>query len=107
MAIFYDVFYKFQIFITLKFNSSTQQNTKKLSLVVNNTAVGFWDWNITLELVECNSRWYEITGYNKVELAPFTLEKFGSLIHPDDALTVMQQLEKHISNEREIYAYMG
>lgn len=80
-----------------------QQNTKKLSLVINNTGIGFWDWNITSGFIECNPRWYEITGYDKAGLAPFTVEKFGSLLHPDDAPKVMLQLEKHINNEKEIY----
>lgn len=80
-------------------NKLVQQNANKLSLVINNTGVGFWDWEISTGTVECNPRWYEITGYSIEMLAPFTVEKFGSLLHPEDAPTVFTLLEQHLANE--------
>jgi len=84
-------------------NDKVQQNASKLSLVINNTGVGFWDWDLTTGLVECNPKWHEITGYNKEELAPFTVEKFAALLHPDDAANVQQKLTQHIADENKVY----
>ena len=83
--------------------SIPHRNTKKLSLVIDNTGVGFWDWDITSGIVECNPKWYEITGYDKADFAPFTVEKFGSLIHPNESHEVLKNLEKHVNNEQEVY----
>ena len=80
-----------------------QQNTKQLELVVNNTGVGFWDWDILSGSVDCNDRWFEITGYNKKEMAPFTVEKWSNLLHPDDAPKAMAIIEQHFNGEIEQY----
>jgi len=80
-----------------------QQYTTKLSLVINNTGVGVWDWDLASGLADCNSRWYEIIGYKQEELSPFTLEKFSALLHPDDEPYVHQQLDQHITDKRETY----
>ncbi len=86
-----------------KSHCDAQQNANKLSLVINNTSVGFWDWDLTSGLVECSQKWYEITGYNKTELMPFTIEIFSSLLHPDDASYVKQRLEQHVEDQKEVY----
>ncbi len=80
-------------------NLLVQQNANKLSLVINNTGVGFWDWELSTGLVDCNPSWYDITGYSVDMLAPFTVEKFGTLLHPDDAANVMTLLEQHLADE--------
>ncbi len=82
-----------------KSNLLVQQNANKLSLVINNTGVGFWDWDLSTGLVDCNPSWYDITGYSVDMLAPFTVEKFGTLLHPDDAANVMTLLEQHLADE--------
>jgi len=84
-------------------NFQTQKNADRLSLVINNTDVGFWDWEPTTGLVECNAKWYEITGYTTTELTPFTIEKFFSISHPDDTPYVQQRLKQHIENENDVY----
>lgn len=76
-----------------------QQNSNQLSLVINNTGVGYWNWDLNSDVIECNTRWYEITGYTPEELAPFTLEKFSSLLHPKDAPKVIALLEDHITDQ--------
>jgi len=84
-------------------NLQTQKNANRLSLVINNTGVGFWDWDLTTGLIECNPSWHEITGYTKAELIPLTVEKFASLLHPDEVSYVQQQLKQHIIDERKVY----
>lgn len=82
-----------------KSNLLVQQNSHKLSLVINNTGVGFWDWDLTTGLVDCNPSWHKITGYSADTLVPFTVEKFGTLLHPDDATKVMELLAQHLADE--------
>ena len=80
-----------------------QQSNKQLELVVNNTGVGFWDWQITKGVVDCNNRWYEMTGYSRADLEPFSVEKWGTLLHPDDAQKAMAIIDKHFAGEVEQY----
>ncbi len=80
-----------------------QQSNKQLELVVNNTGVGFWDWQISKGIVECNNRWYEMTGYSRAELEPFSVEKWAALLHPDDAEKAMTKINKHFSGGVEQY----
>jgi len=82
-----------------KSNLLVQQNANKLSLVINNTGVGFWDCELSTGLIDCNPRWYEITGYSTDMLAPFTMEKFGTLLHTGDANRVKNLLAQHLADE--------
>jgi PAS domain S-box-containing protein len=86
-----------------KIEEVNQQNTKQLELVVNNTGVGFWDWDIITGKVDCNQRWFELTGYNKKDIMPFTVEKWSELLHPDDAPKAMTIINQHFKGEIEQY----
>jgi len=76
-----------------------QQNSDKLSLVINNTGVGFWNWDLNSGLFECNPRWYEITGYSPEELTPLNIERFCSLLHPSDDAKVKSLIAHHLADE--------
>ncbi len=80
-----------------------QQSNKQLELVVNNTGVGFWDWQIIKDTVDCNNRWFEMTGYQREELAPFSVEKWAKLLHPDDVQKAMAIIEQHFAGEVDQY----
>lgn len=86
-----------------KIEEANQQNIKQLELVVNNTGVGFWDWNIISGHVDCNQRWFELTGYSKTDFSPFTVEKWSELLHPDDMPKAMSIINQHFSGEIEQY----
>ncbi|MCJ8321209.1 MAG: PAS domain S-box protein [Colwellia sp.] len=80
-----------------------EANAKQLSLVVDNTGVGIWDWQVETGKVECNQRWFEILGYQKEELQPFNVDIWTSLLHPDDLPNVMMLIESHFSKNTEGY----
>ncbi len=81
------------------------ENAEQLSLVVNNTGVGIWDWNVVTGKVECNQRWFDILGYQKEELQPFTVDSWSSLLHPEDLPQVMMLIEKHFLDKSSNYTY--
>ena len=80
------------------------KQTHQLQLIAQSTSVGIWDWQVDTGNVECNQQWHEITGYNKAELAPFNLEGWKSLLHPQDFEIALGRIEKHLENPRNLYA---
>jgi len=80
------------------------ENSKQLNLVVDNTGVGFWDWNISEGRVTCNQRWFDIFGYDAADLAPFTVDKWTKLLHPDDLTSAMFLIDKHFADESTEYS---
>jgi len=79
------------------------ESANQLSLVVDNTGVGIWDWDIITGLVECNQRWFDMLGYKKEDLQPFSVDTWGSLLHPDDLTKTMMLIEKHFSGQAQSY----
>lgn len=80
-----------------------KENAKQLSLVVDNIGVGIWDWNVKTNEVICNQRWFDILGYTKEELQPFSVDSWTNLLHPDDMPNAMMLIESHFSQDSESY----
>ncbi len=58
---------------------------RRLESVVSATNTGIWEWDVSTGQVEINEKAAEMCGFSLRELAPFTLEKWESMLHPDDA----------------------
>ncbi len=80
------------------------ENTKQLELVAKSTNVGIWDWYISSGNIQCNERWFEIAGYIKGEISPFTTENWQALIHPDDLSKSTTLIENHFDDELQPYS---
>ncbi len=61
---------------------------RRAARVIENAGIGTWEWDCTSGLVRIAGRWAGMLGYTAEELAPLTHEKFLSLLHPDDALSL-------------------
>ncbi len=82
---------------------SLQEHRNRLELIMESTAVGVWDWHMLSGTIECNKRWAEISGYELDELHPMSMEKWTSMIHPDDLTHSSQLMEKHFDGELDHY----
>ncbi|NVJ59411.1 MAG: PAS domain S-box protein [Gammaproteobacteria bacterium] len=71
-----------------------KENARQLELVIENTAVGIWDWNIPTGEVVFNERWAEIIGYTLEELHPVSIETWMKFAHPDDLAESDRLLEQ-------------
>jgi PAS domain S-box-containing protein len=56
---------------------------EQLSLVLEGSQDGFWDWDIPADRITRSPRWAAIIGYALEELPP-TRAAFTALVHPDD-----------------------
>ena len=63
---------------------------------------GLWDWNPVTDEVFYSNRWKEMLGYNKDEI-PNESEIWRNLLHPDDREKVINELQKLISGDTELY----
>lgn len=76
---------------------------EKLSLVLEGTRVGTWEWDIPTGKLELNERWAEIVGHDLRELQPLDISVWKRLCHPDDLLKSTALLEKVFSRELPYY----
>lgn len=72
-------------------------------LMVESTAVGFWDFNISTGRTILSERWAEIIGYELSELEPISIDTWMSFCHPDDLKESAQKLEDYLQGESKEY----
>ncbi|MDB6167089.1 MAG: hypothetical protein JWQ83_2229 [Lacunisphaera sp.] len=56
---------------------------ERLTLVLEGSEAGFWDWDLRTGHVERSDRWAAMLGYARAEI-PQTVEGGRQLVHPDD-----------------------
>ena len=74
--------------------AALRKSEEQLSLVIEGSGAGLWDWNIPTGAVIFNERWAEIVGYSLAELEPVTIRTWTELCHPDDLKRSDALLEK-------------
>lgn len=75
------------------------ESEERLSLVMDASGAGFWDWDILNDQLVHNSKWYQLLGLDK-KTQRNTPEFFNTLIHQDDLKTVLSKLKQAlIGNE--------
>ncbi|MCP4695599.1 MAG: PAS domain-containing protein [Gammaproteobacteria bacterium] len=79
------------------------QSKAQLELVLENTAVGIWDWRVQSGETVFNERWVEIIGYTLDELAPVSIETWRTYAHPDDLAESGKLLEQYWRGESNRY----
>lgn len=65
------------------FIRALENSEEQLRFVLEGSALGFWDWNITAGTVERNERWALMLGYSQDEMKN-TPQQWTDFIHPDD-----------------------
>jgi PAS domain S-box-containing protein len=85
-----------------KLESALQQAYNRLSLAIEASGVGFWDWNLKTNEVYFDRQWLNLIGFQEEELTvnhTFWEER----IHPGDKENVLNTLDKHLNNIDLIY----
>ncbi len=72
----------------------------RLSLVMQATNDGIWDWNIKTDTVYYSPRWKQMLGYEDEEL-PNHFSTWQSLIHPEDVARAQAELDAYLAGETE------
>jgi len=70
-----------------------QKAIDRLTLILDSTLEGWWEWNIKENISYHSPRWYEMLGY-KDQQWPATFNVWKELMHPDDQDRVID-LQSH------------
>lgn len=76
---------------------------KRLSLIIEGTNSGTWEWNVQTGEVIFNERWAEIIGYTLSELEPLSIDTWMKMAHPDDLVDSETALKKHFDGLSDFY----
>lgn len=79
-----------------------EQERNRLTLLVEGTRVGTWDWEPKTDKVAFNQRWAEMLGVNHASLKP-SLKSVIERIHPEDFDSYQQKIYAHLRGETEFY----
>ena len=55
-----------------------------MSLIIESTHAGIWEWDLENDETILNERWANMIGYTLAELQPVTVDLWTTLSHPDD-----------------------
>jgi len=84
-------------------NTELKKELHRLSMVVEGTKAGYWDWDIESGNITINNAWAEMIGYTAEELAPVTRSKWERFCQPDDLDEAAARIESHFRGETEHY----
>lgn len=73
--------------------SDLQASEERYRLTFAANKDGTWDWDVRTGLIRCNENWYLMLGYTP-DAFPVTLEKWWSMLHPDDRVRFQSRLRE-------------
>ncbi len=84
-------------------NQQLKENHDVLSLVLDGTGLGIWDWYLQTNEVYFDERWCQLIGYQKWELEN-TFKTWEERAHPDDLPQVYKDIRDHIDGKTDFYS---
>jgi len=85
-----------------KIELALAESEKRLSLALQGSDDGVWDWNIETNEVTYSARWKQMLGYAEDELED-SFNTWERLLHPDDIERAKQTVEDYLSNKTFLY----
>ncbi len=76
---------------------------ERLSLAVEGTRVGLWDWRVQTGEVFFNEQWATMIGYTLKELHPLSIHTWIRHSHPEDLERSDISLQEHFRGDAEFY----
>lgn len=83
-----------------------KQSEERLSLAIEGTRAGLWDWSIETNEIITNDRYNEMVGYSKGEVENLKSIEWNE-IHPEDIEKSRDAVEKHFNDAKEFYEFEG
>lgn len=77
-----------------------KENEDRLRLAQSVGHIGSWDWDILRDAMVWSEEMYTIFGLTQAEFQP-TMEKFRSMVHPDDLATVEDSIRDSLEHDEE------
>lgn len=79
-----------------------RESEERLEMAMRATNDGLWDWDIPTGSHHFSPRWFHMLGYEVDEL-PSTYSTWLSLLHPDDKMHVLQEINATLENDLHAY----
>ena len=81
-----------------------KESEQRLSLIIEGSSLGTWDWDISTGVVERNHLWAEMLGYKLEEIENI---QWIELVHPEDKTKAWSNLQDHLDGKtaRQIVDY--
>ncbi|NTV25727.1 MAG: PAS domain S-box protein [Chlorobiaceae bacterium] len=89
--------------ILKKENAELKKELHRLSIVIEGTNAGYWDWNVQTGMVTINRAWAEIIGYTPEELGQVTMATWENLCHPEDLREATARILGHFQGNADCY----
>lgn len=83
-------------------NLSPEQMVERLTLALEGTALGIWDWDLRDNSVQFDRRWCEMLGLDHAH-TPQVLETWSSRVHPDDLAGCYADIQAHLEGRTPYY----
>ncbi len=71
------------------------ESEKCLSLVLEGSNSGYWDWNFETDGFYYSPSWYKMLGYSEGEIKP-SFQSWKNLIHTEDRPAVRKRISNHL-----------
>ena len=82
--------------------AALKEREDRLSLVIEGTNDGIWDWNLRTNEAYFSRRWKAMLGYQDQELTN-CFETWEHLLHPDDIERVHTELQSYLEGQSQVY----
>lgn len=79
-----------------------KEREERLSLVIEGTNDGIWDWNLRTNETYFSRRWKAMLGYQDQELTN-CFETWEHLLHPDDIERAHTELQYYLEGQSQVY----
>ena len=76
---------------------------KRWKFALEGSGDGLWDWDIKTNKGFFSKQWKNMLGYAESEIQ-HELEGWSKLVHPDDIENALEDINKHLKGETEIYS---
>lgn len=78
--------------------NKAQESEKRYDLAIKGVGVGIWDWDVKTDKEVWSEKFYDLLGYEYLEI-PATLENFSKSLHPDDKERTFDMVKEHFAKK--------
>ncbi len=84
----------------LKTAAELKGSEERFAMAITGTRAGIYEWKVPTNSIYVSPYWKRLLGFEDHELADLTVEKFLSLIHPEDVTRTSHAIEVHLHDHR-------
>lgn len=75
----------------------------RLQNTIEAANIGTWEWIVETNEIIINDIWAQLLGYSLEEVHPMNIEKFRSMLHPEEFDEILAGIDRYFSGDDPIY----